>query len=601
MTELRVAVLKSEGTKKAVSTEDMAERQRLLRQISKSTIVVSKIRNFMPQVGCPNRCAFCSQNSAKMIVSLSERGLKNLISAIKSAAISASAAASGIAVDQLINEDGSLTRTYALPANGLIGHRSDGGKSAVYPYLDTDICSYRNLYQYVKYMHEDFGVPIVISTVGYSRHNRQLQEMHDRIVRDFPEAICSVTFSITPYTYGWTNAAARSGRFSRGDFNIDIANAIRTYAPLMQRLGVGRRTFCASLRFRPDIHTSGRQLHEGRISGHHFIHSGPHFLFSVNECSDLEQSKVIGIEGRDPVFDKAPYRYILVTSDSLREDDMLMTRAERIIANLEIVKNRDDAIVREVDVYNMINVDGPYYATDPIFKADGRFEALYIYAKSNSRLVSGYNNAERPLMNTILEFKNERGIGRHDEFPTATWADVEDVLGRITKMVDRVLHYDRGHAMHIRNEVLPLVESYIDALKHSGLGPSFFFHPHFTDDTGQIVNRGMAIAQFKGLAATIDVPMTPNEERTFNHEFHLIDAGYRISPVPANAGSVAELESTLNQGCVSFAHIEYNPTFRHTDSDKELRICGVETESTTVDEFYLMKLLPGIKEGQEST
>ena len=101
----------------------------------------------------------------------------------------------------------------------------------MYPYLDTDIGSYAGLYEYVKCMSDDFGLTVRMSTVGYSRHNENLQRMHERIVKEFPHAIAGMKFSMTPYTYGWTSEGEESGECSRSDFNKDMANALGPTRP----------------------------------------------------------------------------------------------------------------------------------------------------------------------------------------------------------------------------------------------------------------------------------------------------------------------------------------------------------------------------------
>ncbi|MEM0201875.1 MAG: hypothetical protein QXR73_01730 [Candidatus Micrarchaeaceae archaeon] len=587
-----IVVLKSEGASTRVSLKDMRAREEMAAQLRAfGGDSLRYIRNFMPQVGCPNRCTFCSQNSAKTVVRLSDRDLKNVVSAIKTVAIEAIGRSPGITS----NHGSSLLN------QSLIGNRLNKGKSAVYPYLDTDICSYPYLYNYIKYLHEDLLVPVIISTVGYSRLNKSIQAMHERIVRDFSHSIASITFSLTPYTYGWTQVAEHSGLYKRKDYNLDMANAIKTYAPLLKILGPGRKTFCIALRFRPEVFVSTDQIDEGYIKDHHFVHLGPHLIVGLKRRITPKISKVIGIHGRSPVFDKKPLPYILVTSDSMLVGDNWRNIASKLIATRNASDNKVSGThVRKVSVYKCENSDGPYYAIDPTFKSDGRFEALHIYPRTEKRRVSGYNNAARPLMNEILKYKREHNIHRRGKFPAATWKDVESVLSRLSRNAEEIGRYDSLHKKHTVDEIIPLVSSYVEILKLSGLDPKMFFHPHFTDDTGQIVNRGRAITQFRGLAATVDAHMTPNEVRTFDEVLHSRPgADYRLSPEPANENLNHKQrkingKSSSTECMLSLAPIDYNPTFRHTKANSVLQINNIKMERISVEQFYEMQMLPGI-------
>ena len=588
----KVYFLESEGPKARISPKDLQAREKMADEFRAfGGNKLRYIRNFMPQIGCPNRCAFCSQSSAKTIVRMSDQSLKNMVSAIKTVVAETSAESTGV-------------DSYAPNSSNksFIGNRLDGGKSAVYPYLDTDIGSYPNLYNYIKYLKEDLKVPIIISTVGYSRLNKRLQAMHERIVRDFPESIASITFSITPYTYGWTKAAELSGLCSRKDYNLDMANAIKTYAPLLNILGPGRRTFCVALRFKPEVFTVQGQIDEGYISGHHFVHIGPHLIVGQGKAIEPKVSKVIGIHGRKPVFDRKPLSYFLATSDRLLGGSSWKRTAIKLVkASNPLVYNSSHMRIKKVKVYKCENYDGPYYAINPTFKRGGRFEALHIYPKTESRKVSGYNNAERPLLNEILEYKKKHNIHRREEFPSATWDDVKAVQKQLYSRAERIGFYDSSHKNHIIKEIIPLVSSYVEILKQSGLSPSLFFHPHFTDDTGQITNRGRAITEFHGLASRIDTFMTPNEARTFDESLHARPGtDYRLSPVDTGRQALQNNDagrggSFTGECTMSLAPIEYNPTFRHTEARKSIEIEGIKATTIPISQFFKMKMLPGIR------
>lgn len=69
---------------KEISEKDQKVRSILIDEFSKLPIeFLSKMRHFQPQIGCPNKCGFCSQFSGNVIESFTLCDLKNIISAIK--------------------------------------------------------------------------------------------------------------------------------------------------------------------------------------------------------------------------------------------------------------------------------------------------------------------------------------------------------------------------------------------------------------------------------------------------------------------------------------------------------------------------------------
>ena len=84
----RIAVLKSEVNLNAVSVEDIQIRHDLLSQLRKlPDEAILKLKYFQPQIGCPNRCSFCSQDAGKELITISDSGMRNLVSALKTSAI----------------------------------------------------------------------------------------------------------------------------------------------------------------------------------------------------------------------------------------------------------------------------------------------------------------------------------------------------------------------------------------------------------------------------------------------------------------------------------------------------------------------------------
>ncbi|MFE2941559.1 hypothetical protein ACFXKG_21250 [Streptomyces sp. NPDC059255] len=69
--------------------------------------------------------------------------------------------------------------------------------------------------------------------------------MHRRIVDQYAEAFDGVRFSITPYNLGYTG---RSPGMDRDTYVSDLAAALATYRPLLDRLGHGAATAACEVR-----------------------------------------------------------------------------------------------------------------------------------------------------------------------------------------------------------------------------------------------------------------------------------------------------------------------------------------------------------------
>ncbi|MEU1185766.1 hypothetical protein ABZ464_50800 [Streptomyces sp. NPDC005820] len=102
------------------------------------------------------------------------------------------------------------------------------------------------------------------------------------------------------------------------------------------------------------------------------------------------------------------------------------------------------------------NADGPYYAADCDFHPDGTFTALHLYPATDVRPRSGYTDATRPLLNTLLAHKRRHGVGRRDEYPAATDTDVTAVLD---VLVMRILDFDQTCSSSSLDQVLEDVGS----------------------------------------------------------------------------------------------------------------------------------------------
>lgn len=497
----RSRLLLNTETVDQVNPDDVMTRLHLIQQLrSLPEEAFSRMQFFQPQVGCFNRCAFCSQSAGADVWNMSERGLKNSFAALK-------AVASEIAERKGVN-------------GALVGYEREHRPGIIFPYMDNDIMSYPHLDRFIQYAHEDLGARVRISTVGYSRHNERLQVMHERIAASMSHVFAGIRFSFTPYTHGWTTQAAESGKFDRDEFIQDIANTLRTYRPVIEKLGIGKETACVEIRFRPLVVSSTEQLIDTEIDGYHCIQAGPYLLIGQGKNEKPLLTKIIGVTNGVPEFDQMSMRYFLLASDKLidRGDRMEVAKAsiQSIKAGTLLPDTfGNDTCVNDIGVHLFSNREGPYYAVDPDFQSDGQFIAKHFYQKTEKRQKSGYTNSGRYFLNALLLYKKERGIGRREEFYDATWEDARQVVESLRQQAAELERTDYRTALHVRDEVLPIVEAYMTALQVAQYPAQYFFSRNFTVDTGQIVNQGRAITQFKGLAASQDLPITPREERGF--------------------------------------------------------------------------------------
>ncbi len=480
-----------------VSAESQAVRRTLLDQLcGLPAVAFSRLQYLQPQIGCFNACAFCSQSAGTEVWQFSRRGLRDLIAALRRAAL-----------DRFPDE----------PA--LFGAARMHRPGIMFPYLDNDVASYPYLDDYIRLLKETCGVRVRISTVGYSALNTELQSMHETIASTLAPAFGGIRFSLTPYTLGW-NDRTRRGRYVR-----DLANALRTYKPLMESIGFGKDTACIELRFAPLIGDSHEPIFDGFIDGYHVIHAGPHLLVARVPGKGPEPARVSRLDGKRPVFAANPISYFR-TLDRTHDEDGRRAAVRALL---------DRPGASAVGVYEFRNADGPYYAIDPAFRAEGEFVALHIYPRAR-RKRAGYVDSTRFFLNAVLRIKRRMGIGRRGRFGHATWRDVDGVLQELTEQAEALTPLYPEAARHIRTAVLPLVNTLVAVLAESGFRAGAFFDPRFTIDTGQIVNQGRALGLFGGLAQTADEPATPWEERGYGKVSLSSERGYvwRIAPRPVS-------------------------------------------------------------------
>ncbi len=519
-----LAVLESEGSVSNVSAEDLRSRREItdaLRTFPKE--VITHLRHFQPQAGCLNCCSFCSQGAIPTVWQLTEKALKNVFAALKTVAIEVASRqmtslTESYLPENILNSGGTFTAGFKMPTFGLVGFgRTNHRPGVIYPYLDNDIASYPYLLQYLKCAKEDLGAKVRLSTVGYSRHNEQLQKMHECINRDCLDVLGAVKLSISPYTFGWSRKGERVGLTSRNEFILDWANLLSIYRPAVDFLGVGDRAASVEFRFPPLAVEA--EVEERVISKRHVIHAGPYMLIGETETDfvpNFHVAKVITRERHAICFDEKPCFYMMVISTKLINYGEWEIIARNVIKNSTslLAKLLPGCTVRNSKLYLFENEDGLYYGVDPLMIDTGFFAKQFYFASEN-RSVSGYIDSERYFLNSITAYKRSNGIGRRELFPGASWSDVDSVIQVLVNSAESAIDIDPAVGQYLKEHVLPIIMGYRKALEIAGYPASYFFDKCFTIDTGEICNLGKAYPEYRGLTSRRDSVVTPQHERIY--------------------------------------------------------------------------------------
>lgn len=483
---------------------------------------------------------------------------------------------------------------YKLDKTVVAYDRKNHRPGVLFPYLDNDIASYPYLDEFIQYSFEELGAKVRIASVGYSSNNQVLQEMHENIANNWGHAIEGLRFSFTPYTLGWTKAGERVDQTSRKQFMNDYSNFLHTYKPLLLTIKTGKTRMCAELRFRPMIYTTHDEIIASRVQDHHVIGINKHLLVSKHPHVEPVDCRITDIKDGISVFSEAPVPYShFVVGEKLSIDTY-----QKIV--LRILNKKTDGIhslgIR--DVYKFTNCDGYYYAVDPSFSEDGHFSALHIYPKTASRSISDYIDTTRFFLNTLLDYKADRGLQRRDKFPNSTIDDIQNVLAQLKRRSEDIRAYDTLLAQHIEDEILPIVSEFTAALLNADYPPSIFFDSGFTVDTGQIVNQGRALSLFRKLVTKEDEPITPHEERGYGAVSLSTIRGnvWRIVPVPfgthnQDKSGIRGGKNKMNEkGLLQIQELEP----RYLRPIREYQIEGVELEHVELSEAKSKFLYPGI-------
>ena len=468
------------GDEVSISEQDLKIRRQLYYKFMElPKEFVSKMRHLQPQIGCFNNCGFCSKFSVCKSEYWNEASLRNVISALKRTAQSYT--------------DGDLLIAW---------DRKEHRVGVLFPYLNNDVGSYLYLDKYVDLCYKELGARTRISTVGFSRHNKELSEMHERITSsELLFALAGVRLSISQYGRVWEE---NNGKNSLEEYKKDLANFLSIYRPYFDKFGSGSRKMCCELRYNPLAVNS--KVIETEIDGKKVIATGNYLFISRDKDVKFRVAYIVD-----------PYVHALEISEepvifSEYNLPFEITNEKKLI---EFIKQNDLYYERDVEVYKFENKDGYYYAIDPKITNEGNY-GFNIYPETDIRKKSGYLVTERFLLNAFYQFKKERGLNLRSTYANSTWDEVEKVF-ELCK--EQISYYEScgkiDKAEYINEHILPIVRVYIDALKEAKYPSDCFFDSKFTIDTGMICNLGRAIGYFKGLTKFVNEPLTPTHERNY--------------------------------------------------------------------------------------
>ncbi|MGF1832610.1 hypothetical protein [Photobacterium sanguinicancri] len=463
--------------------------------------VFARLRHFQPQSGCFNKCNFCSQGASSRIIEFSLNNLRNIIAAIKAVSLEQTYSPNQI-TDVIDFDTGHFIDPKAIHNSPLIAYGREDRRGVIYCYLDNDPAIYPHIDTFSQLIYENLGVKTRIATVGYSRHNQKIRQAFINLSNPLRHCLAGVRLSISPYTYGWTEAGMRAGATHRDEFEEDLAHFINTFK------GTGS-LFSAELRFRPMVDVGEIKL---------ITYSGKHILAYKNYLyvsdASLESLTAASI------------------SDSHDHALKMDTQGHKVI-QLEVYGNWK----KSVDLYlhgkldgmpclmhKLQNDDGIYFGVNVERDQSGKCYAKFFYPKSIARPQSGHIDGERYLLNAMIDTK----ITINNVF----WQDIDALIQGLKDKAQTLAGIFQASSNYIQNDIIPLIESYVRILKMAKLSANSFLDKALTIDTGQICNLGRAFNEYKLLASRQDLPMTPNHERAFGKKGDLANEGtvFRLSP-----------------------------------------------------------------------
>lgn len=537
--------------KDGISLEDYEERKLIIDELESEVDgdVLSKIRHFQPQIGCLNACSICSKRASSNVFWWGINRQRNVIAAIKHIA---------------------LKYRNDLPyiAWNRVNHRN----GVVFSYLDNDIGNYYYLNEFIHLMYEELGVTTRISTVGYSRHNEMLNQMHMNINKEQNlKKLGGFRISFTPYAIGWK---CNNKNFSRFEYIMDMANMLKIYKPYYDYAGSGNRKMCVELRYKPLVVLA--KVYEKEIDGYKVIASNHHVYISKEKNISLKTSFISNPYDHKIDLSESPvYFYDIVSHDEISSFAQVKDIVDDFLNEMnDEVKNK----INVLPVYKLENAEGYYYSIDPSISDFGNY-GINIYPITENRINSGIIITERFALNAILQVKREKGLASLDKFDEANWRDAYKVLDKINVMATN--YKESGEvekAEYILSEVVEMIEAYIYALQQAGYSAKDFFDPDFSIDTGIICNMGGALKEFKGITFLENEPLTPTHERNYgkhNSTMTMEDEVFRVSCEYNNRLVIQKLN--LSNTATRDGQIAFSKLIQLNEKDEMYNMANLES------------------------
>lgn len=523
-----------------IDNTDLSIRKQLYNEfIDLPVEFLSKMRHLQPQVGCFNNCGFCSKFSVCKSEYWDEKALRNIISAIKYTAL------------KYTGEDLLLA-----------WERKEHRVGVTFPYLNNDIGSYPYLDKFINLCYKELGVRTRISTVGFSRHNENLNAIHKKINSSvLLFALAGVRLSISQYGRVWED---KDSSTSLKEYEQDLINFLKIYRPYFDMFGSGSRKMCVELRYNPLVVNS--PVLEFKYNENFIIATGNYLFISKEENIEFKESHITN-----------PYLHALALSEKpiiFKEYNLpfTITTEEELI---NYIKNNKLDFERESEFYMFSNKDGYYYAINPHIENNGNY-GFNIYPETEKRKTSGYIITERFLLNAFYNFKSRYNMNLRDRYKGSTWEDVNEVIKCCKKQVS---YYKRKNkldkANYIEEHILPVINVYIRALKGAEYPSDCFFDSRFTIDTGMICNLGRAINYFKGLTSFVNEPMTPTHERNYGRHCSTMKQENYVWKLACGFNNTINIEkldlfkTASEEGQTSFRHDIVIENFNKTVNNKD--------------------------------
>ena len=465
---------------KIISEEDREIRKKLYNEFCNLPInFMSKMRHLQPQVGCFNNCSFCSKFSVCKSEYWPLNSLRNIIAALKY-----------------------TSKKYTNDEMLLAWDRKEHRIGVVFPYLNNDISNYPHLDEFVDLCYKELGVRTRISTVSFSRHNKELNDMHKRLCEsDSIYALAGVRLSISQYGKVWEEQSLRN---SIEDYEADLANFLKIYKPYYEKFGSGSRKMCCEFRFNPLVENA--KVLDFVYNNKKVIATANYLYISKEEDITFEESFI-----NDPYNHSLSFTTGPVTFNKYNLPFLVDTK-EQLIKYLDEENIESE---KEVELYLFNNKDGIYYSVDPKLTPEGNF-GMNIYPETNTRLKSGYIVTERFFLNALYNFKKRRGLTLKDPVENSTFDDCYEVVEILKEYSKYYLEKGkREKSSYIIDHIIPLIEVYIRVLQEAEYSSDVFFDKNFTIDTGIICNLGRAVNLFKGITSYVNEPLTPIHERNY--------------------------------------------------------------------------------------